>query len=276
MIDLHTHTTASDGCATPAELVAQAVEAGLTVIGVTDHDTTAAVALVTDLARGSGIRVIPGIEVTAVWNAVDVHVLGYFVPPDSPVLSGFLEAQRDDRVRRVRVMADRLAALGMQVDVEPIIEASRADQAVGRPLLARALVERGYVADVVEAFDRFLGTRRPAYEPRRGAAPWDVVERIAAAGGVASLAHPGLLGMDMLVEEMIRRGLPAIEVYHPDQSVEQVERYHELAERHGLAITGGSDYHGDVTHGARLGEVRLPASDFGVLEARAVGARERR
>ncbi len=259
MIDLHTHTTASDGRSTPAELVQEAVRAGVTIIAVTDHDTLAAVPAVADLAARAGIRVVSGIEITAVFNAVDVHVLGYFVPPESRVLAGFLETQREDRVRRVRAMGDRLAALGMPVAVESIVAAARADHAVGRPMLARALVDGGYVADIGEAFDRFLGSGRPAYEPRCGATPWEVVERIAAAGGIASLAHPGLLGLDALVEEMIERGLPAIEAYHPDHSDEQVDFYRGIAERCRLAVTGGSDYHGDDAHGSRIGQVSLPA-----------------
>ena len=156
MIDLHLHTTASDGRCTPAELVERAARAGLTVMAVTDHDTTAAVDDVAAAGRVRGIEVVAGIEITTVENGRDVHVLGYFVNPADPQLSGFLARQRAQRIERVTAVGDRLARLGMPIDVAPLLAPAKADggRSVGRPQVARAMIAAGYVADSNEAFDR--------------------------------------------------------------------------------------------------------------------------
>ncbi len=270
MIDLHTHTTASDGRSTPVELVRQAHAAGITVLGVTDHDTTAGVPAVVAAAAAYGITVVPGIEITAVDGGQDVHVLGYFIDPASAPLMDFLAAQRADRVRRALAIADKLAALGCAIDTAPLLAGGAADQVVARPQIAAALVGAGHVATTEEAFDRLIGEGRPAYVPRRGAAPAEVVALVARAGGLASLAHPGLLGRDDLVPGLAAAGLPAIEVYHSDHDETAQAHYRALAARHGLAVTGGSDFHGDGGHRhAALGSIALPEEDYRRLCARA-------
>jgi predicted metal-dependent phosphoesterase TrpH len=270
LIDLHTHTTASDGRLAPAALARQAHLAGITVLGVTDHDTTEGVPAVAAAAVAYGLAVVPGIEITAVHEGRDVHVLGYFVDPASPALADFLAAQRADRVRRALDIAGRLAALGCPIDTAPLVARGDADGVVARPLIAAALVEAGHVATIAEAFDRLIGEGQPAYVPRRGAAPADVVAIVARAGGVASLAHPGLLGRDDLIPALAAAGLPAIEVYHSDHDEEAQARYRGLAGRFGLAVTGGSDFHGDDAHRhAALGSVALPEADYRRLRARA-------
>jgi predicted metal-dependent phosphoesterase TrpH len=269
MVDLHLHTNASDGRCSPAELVARASAAGITVLSVVDHDTFDAQPDVARHAATAGLRAVTGIEITAVWNGIDVHVLGYFLDPPSADLRRFLERQREDRVRRVQAMLDRLRALGVPVPFEDVVVpvGSRPPHAIGRPQVARAMVRAGHVANIHEAFDRYLAEGQPAFVPRSGSAPADVVRLIVASGGIASLAHPGLLGRDELIPALATAGMQAIEVYHPDHSPEVVACYSAIAQRCGLAVTGGSDYHGEQTHGAPLlGRVTLPSKDFERLD----------
>jgi hypothetical protein len=270
MMDLHLHTNASDGRCSPRELVARASEASLSVISVVDHDTFAAQSEVAAVAAAAGLRVISGIEITAVWRGIDVHILGYYLDPAGEDLARFLERQREDRVRRVKVMLDRLRALGLSVDFEEVLVpvGDRAPHAIGRPQVARALVRAGYVADAREAFDRYLAEGQPGFVPRSGATPAGVVRLVVAAGGIASLAHPGLLDRDELIPGLVAAGMQAIEVYHPDHSPGIVAHYLGVAQRCRLAVTGGSDYHAEETHGASLlGRVTLPPADFECLEA---------
>lgn len=265
------HTTASDGRLSPAELVARASAAGLTTIAVTDHDTVAAIAEVTALASALDIRVVTGIEITATDDGRDVHMLGYFFDAESVPLADLLRRQRALRVQRVRDIGARLGALGMPVDVDVVLSdaAARPGSSVGRPQLARALVRAGYVASVTDAFELWLASGRPAFLPREGPGPADVVAAIHDAGGVASMAHPGVTRRDELIGPLCERGLDAIEVYHSDHTPEDTQTYRRIAERYGALVTGGSDFHGDGTRRAMLGVIRLPPEDFAKLEAKA-------
>ena len=272
MIDLHLHTTASDGRCEPVELVRRAWGAGIHVLSVADHDTVAALPEIASVAATYGIESIPGIEITAVVGERDVHMLGYFFDPDSPVLTKFLEDQRADRVRRVREMADKLASLGKPIDVERLTQpsATKPGRSVGRPLVAWALVRAGHVADVRQAFDQLIGEGRPAYVARHGRTPADVLDIIHESGGIASLAHPGLLGHDELIPDLARHGLTAIEAYHSDHDTTATGHYLAVAAQYGLAVTGGSDYHGDAGHRRDgLGVVELPEEHYRVLLDRA-------
>ena len=276
MIDLHLHTTASDGRLSPAQLVARAAAAGLTTISVTDHDTVAAIAEATDVAAIAKIRVVPGIEITAVDQERDVHMLGYFFDPASATLAALLERQRALRVSRVREIAARLDVLGMPVDVETVLRsaAARPGSSVGRPQLARELTKAGYVSSVQEAFDAWLAAGRPAFVPRTGPSPATVVDAVHEAGGVASMAHPGVTGRDDLIRPLVDRGLDAIEVYHSDHSPQEEQSYQGIARQLGILVTGGSDFHGEEPAGVRsrrgtLGVVSLPAEAFAALEAKA-------
>ena len=270
------HTTASDGRLTPVELVARAAAAGLTTISVTDHDTVAAIDEVTAAARQSGIRVIPGIEITAIDDGRDVHMLGYLFDKESPRLSELLVSQRALRVSRVRELAARLASLNMHIDVDKVLAAAaaRPGSSVGRPQLARELVRAGLVESVQQAFDQWLATGKPAFVPRTGPSPATVIETIHAAGGVASFAHPGVTKRDDLIAPLIDRGLDAIEVYHSDHTPEDVAVYRHLATRLNALITGGSDFHGEdppsaEAAGGRPGKParssRRHRSTFGVI-----------
>ena len=282
MIDLHLHTTESDGWLSPAELVARASAAGLTTISVTDHDTVAAIAEVTDVARGVAIRVVSGIEITAIDDGRDVHMLGYFFDPASASLAVVLQQQRALRVARLREIGARLAALGMVVDVESVLlaAAARPGSSVGRPQVARELTRAGYVKSVQEAFDKWLATGRPAFIPRTGPSPAAIVDAIHDAGGLASMAHPGVTKRDELIAPLVDCGLDAIEVYHSDHTLEDQHQYQLLCHRYRLLVSGGSDFHGNDPGGLSagtlakagratrgiLGAVSLPAEAFAALE----------
>jgi hypothetical protein len=265
LIDLHTHTTASDGRSTPVELVALAAAAGVTVLSVTDHDTVAGCEAVEAACEAAGIEFVPGIEITAVLEGADVHVLGYFIDRRSPMLRAFLAEQRRRRVDRVREMIARLAAHGIQLDADAILQPAVDDdtRSAGRPWIARALVAGSHVATTQEAFDRWLARGRPAFVPRLAAPPSDVFRRIHDAGGVASLAHPGLLRRDPWLPGFVDTGADAIEVYHTEHDAGATAHYLAFARRFNLRITGGSDYHGDQSHGAPApGSVSLPREEY--------------
>jgi 3',5'-nucleoside bisphosphate phosphatase len=269
VIDLHLHTTASDGLLVPAALVARAAAAGLTIIAVTDHDTVGGLVEAVDVGRTRGVRVIAGIEMTAVEDDNDIHVLGYFIDPDNDILAGFLREQREGRIRRVREIGERLRSLSVPVDVDALIAtADLGSRSIGRPAIADALVASGQAVDRTDAFTRLLGRGRPGFVPRRGVSAAAVIDTIHTAAGIASLAHPGISASDSLVEALTGKGLDAIEVWHSDHSSDQQRHYSTLADRLGLAKSGGSDFHGDgVHHAARLGAVLLPEPEFQRLEA---------
>ncbi|MBA3887670.1 MAG: PHP domain-containing protein [Acidobacteria bacterium] len=270
MIDLHLHTTASDGRLEPRELVARVCAAGITVMSVTDHDTVAGFAEARAAAAAQGLTLVTGIEITAVERARDIHVLGYFFDPGNEELARFLEAQRADRLRRLVEIAGRLASLGHPIEVGPLTEraARRPGTSVGRPQIADALVAAGHATDRNDAFDRLIGAGCPAYVPRRGASPEEVIALVGRSGGIASLAHPGIVRNDELIPRLAAAGLRALEARHSDHDAPTERHYRALAKTHGLEVTGGSDFHGDSSHQpAALGAVTLPAEDFERLRA---------
>jgi 3',5'-nucleoside bisphosphate phosphatase len=278
VIDLHLHTTASDGRLRPLALVALAADVGLRVVSVTDHDTVAGLAEAREAAEAHGLRLVNGIEITAVDRGRDIHVLGYFFDASDVSLARFLECQRAARIERAREIAVRLESLGCAIDLDALLAAtpSASGRSVGRPLVADALVAAGHAVDRRDAFDRLLGDNRPAFVPRCGPDVARVVEAIASAGGVASLAHPGLVGVDDRIPGYAESGLLAIEVRHRDHSPSDEARYRQLAGTLDLAMSGGSDFHGehDSRDGAVSGpgSVTLSAEDFAALEARRLPA----
>jgi predicted metal-dependent phosphoesterase TrpH len=281
----------------PAQLVARVAAAGITTMSVTDHDTVAGLAEVGAEASARGIRLVPGIEITSVADGRDVHMLGYFFDQTSAALLTFLEGQRALRVSRVREIGARLAGLGMPIDVEALVTtaATRPGTSVGRPQIARAMVAAGHVRSVQDAFDRWLATGLPAFVPRTGPSPAEVVDVIHAAGGVASMAHPAVTRRDDLIAPLAGHGLDAIELYHSDHQPEDVQEYRSLSQRLGMLVSGGSDFHGDPStpptagilpgpsaslraggsrsHRNTLGVILLPPDDFAALERRAAEKR---
>jgi predicted metal-dependent phosphoesterase TrpH len=264
------HTTASDGRLSPSALVARAGAVGLTTISVTDHDTVAALAEVRHHTLAAGMTLVQGIEVTAVHRERDVHVLGYFFDESDPEFARFLTIQRSQRIERLRQIVAVLGRLGKVIDVDALIAevARRPGASVGRYAIGRALVHLGHVTSVQEAFDNYLGSGRAAFVPRVGPTPAEVVAAIHAAGGIASLAHPGITKQPDLVGPMAEAGLDAIEAYHTDHTPEMRDEALVIAKRFDLLVSGGSDYHGDEER-RPIGVVTLPPADFEALVARA-------
>ena len=274
MIDLHLHTTASDGRLTADELVARAATAGLTVMAVTDHDTVASCAEIVTRARQHGIDAITGIEITAVEDGRDVHMLGYFIDIEDRGLAEFLVSQRQTRLDRVRGIAARLTEFGLPVDVEPVLHAAAdAGRSVGRPQIADAMIASGYVANRREAFDVWLAGGRPAFIPRQGATPERVIDIVHRARGLVSLAHPGRTALtDDRIRNLVIAGLDALEVYHSDHDAALVSRYAALADDLRVLRTGGSDFHADPSSSLQIGGSSLPLEHWERLRASAAAA----
>jgi 3',5'-nucleoside bisphosphate phosphatase len=272
LIDLHTHTTESDGTLSPAELMGAAASIGLEAIAITDHDTFSGHDAAIPEAVKRGVNLLCGIEISTAWEQPKertVHLLGYFLtsPPTSEFrawLAG-IQVARKDRNRR---LVARLRELGMNIELQEVEALGR--NMTGRPHFARVMVTKGYARDIRDAFDRFLDESAIAYVYRDEPMFEEAVHRVTAAGGLASLAHPIRLdSRDVLEEErtigkMVEMGLPAIEVWHSDHSATDTLRYLKLAQKFGLHTTGGSDFHGDVKPDVSLGQLNIPRS---VLEA---------
>lgn len=275
MIDLHLHTTASDGRHAPTDLVNRAANAGIRVMSVTDHDTIAGLQDARHAAEAAGITFIDGVELTAVHLGRDIHILAYFIDIASPTLIEFLQTQRDRRTHRVREIAGRLAAIGAPIDVDALLDrvASRPGSSAGRPLIASALVKAGHAWSSQDAFDRFLGTGQVAFVPRVGPTPIEVVELVHREGGLASMAHPGVTKQPTVMAALVAAGLDAIEVYHSDHTVEMRRDLQAFVTTHHLLATGGSDFHGDDERDRPLGGVTLPKAELARLET---AARRRR
>lgn len=256
-IDLHTHTTASDGTLSPTELVRLARGAGLAAVAVTDHDTVDGLGEALEAGRALGLEVVPGIEISAEFQPGTMHMLGYFIHPDRPVFAEKLRVLQEARRDRNPIIAEKLNALGLAVTMDEVRAAAGGEQ-VGRPNFARVLLDKGYVSSMGEAFDRYLTKGGPAYVDKFRLSPADSVELIHQAGGLAVLAHPFTLGLgeqvlETFVADLAACGLDGLEVYYPEHDPDQTRACLELAARHGLAVTGGSDFHGDNKPEVALG-----------------------
>ena len=243
--DFHTHSHHSDGVLTPTDLIRCAGANGVRSLALTDHDTTAGVAEAQRAGEAIGVRVIPGVELSAdLPDGGDAHILGYFPSVEQPRLQAQLARYREGRTSRGRKMLAKLAALGMPLRWERVLEIA-GEAAVGRPHVAQALVEGGHVGSVREAFDRYLHTGGPADAAREKVPPAEAIALIRESGGVAALAHPSFLpDADSAVAALAAAGLEGLEVYYKNYTPEEVERFRALADAHGLVPTGGSDYHG--------------------------------
>ncbi len=242
-IDLHTHSTASDGLLSPEQLVAEAAARGVGLLALSDHDTVAGVDAALAAGRRASVEVWPAVELSCDVAEGEVHMLGYFVDHTLPWFLAILDRLRAGRAERASRMVARLKALGVPIAMRRVEELA-AGGAVGRPHIARAMVEAGHVEEAAEAFDRYIGRFGPAYVERVKLTPADAVALIRAAGGLAVLAHPGWGLQDAMIPELAEAGLDGIEAYYPDHSPDDVERYRAAARRHGLLVTGGTDFHG--------------------------------
>ncbi|MCJ7747378.1 MAG: PHP domain-containing protein [Desulfobacterales bacterium] len=268
-VDLHIHTTASDGVMSPSEIVRYAKAKGLQAIAITDHDTIEG--LEEGLLEGERIdfEVIPGIEISAEHSPGSMHLLGFFLDIHHPLLNerlGYLQKARAERNPKI---VDRLNRLGIELTYEEVLKASGGGQ-VGRPHFAQVLLEKNYVRSFQEAFERFLKKGAPAYVDKFRFKAKEAIHFINEAKGVAVLAHPNTLNMngyselENLILRLTEEGLRGIEVYYPEHSVLEVAQYKTLAERYGLLMTGGTDYHGIEKNGLDIGvgrgDMRLPYS----------------
>lgn len=263
--DLHTHTTASDGLRTPSQLVAEARAAGLAAIGLTDHDTVDGVAEAIE-AASTDLMVIPGIELSATVGAAEAHILGYFVDPASDALLIALADFRGQREARMRRFAVRLTELGLPVAYDEVLAESGAGS-VGRPHLARVLVRRGYVTDIAEAFERYLAFGRPGFIEKDDVTAETCIALIRNAGGVAVLAHPfGTGDPEGLAVRLMAAGLGGLEVEYGAYDEPRRGILRDIAARHDLVATGGSDYHGpEHREHNRLGDGLVPMSTVAAL-----------
>lgn len=268
-VDLHSHTTASDGTLAPRELVRLAARHGVRVLAVTDHDSTGGIAEATDEARKvPPLEIVPGLEINCDVPGAELHVLGYCLDWEAAWFQEFLGAQREERRQRVHRIAARLAELGMPIDPADVFALVQEGSA-GRPHVAQVMVDRGYVKSVREAFDRFLSASGPANVPRKRFTPVEAVRIIRRARGVPVLAHPGLANRDELIPELVEAGLLGIETFYPEHSAGQITAYREMCRRLGLIATGGSDFHGPSVGGARHpGLQPVPESAWQELQGR--------
>jgi hypothetical protein len=264
-IDLHVHTSASDGKFSPSEIVQEALRAGMSAIAITDHDTLGGIAEALAAARGSSLEVIPGVEISTDAPSSEVHILGYFVDQDDPTLIRWLHDFQDSRVDRARRILARLSRMGLPLSLGRVEEMANGGS-LGRPHIAGAMVERGYVSTIHEAFDRYIGPNRPAYVPRRKVTPVEAIQLVRGARGVPVLAHPRLVRQ--LVPGLAAHGLKGIEAYYAGYRTEDTGELLDLALKHGLIATGGSDFHGEeVKPDSRLGGVAVPSQALADLRA---------
>jgi 3',5'-nucleoside bisphosphate phosphatase len=267
-IDLHLHSTFSDGTFAPEEVARRAKLAGLAAVSLTDHDTVAGCERMAAACAEQRLDFIPGTELTADLEEIELHILGYFINPGHAPLLTALNHFQDVRVQRIHDIASRLNELGVSLTAEAVFQVANC-RSPGRPHVARALVEGGFCATFDEAFERFLKKDRPAWVPKFKVSAAAAIQLIHAAGGAAVLAHPVLNRCDHLIPALAAAGLDGIEVLHTKHSPTDTARYTALARGHGLLTTGGSDCHGLNKGKPLIGTVRVPHALLEPLRLRA-------
>ena len=270
-VDLHSHSTASDGAFPPAEVVTHASRAGLSALALTDHDTVAGVAEARAAGEALGVRVIAGVELSAMDGEREIHLLGLHLERPE-VIEGELAAFRDTRRTRAEEMVARLNALSIPVTMD-LVMAEAGGGAIGRPHVARAIVRGGWVRDQREAFDRYLGAGKPAFVAKHHLTVADAIQLVHEAGGIAVFAHPGRDGVRARVEPLVPLGLDGLEVKHPSHSAEDVARLGALTDHFGMVPSGGSDWHGALEGPRVIGNQKVPAEWLERQEARAAEVR---
>ncbi len=259
-VDLHIHSTASDGKLSPEAIVSKAAEVGLTVMSLTDHDSVEGVLPALEAAKAfPELRVIPGVEISTDMPYGQAHVLGYFIDYTSNELKSALERFRNSRQRRAREMIIKLRDLGIDIDRQRVQEIA-GDGSIGRPHIAQVMLEKGYIMSFTEAFDKYIGQGGPAYVEREKMTPVEAAEMIVRAKGLPVLAHPfTVTDPEVTVIELKPAGLVGIEAYYKDYSADEIENLVSMAEKYDLITTGGTDYHGlDNSNEIMLGSVDVP------------------
>lgn len=243
--DLHIHTTASDGRLSPGQVIEEAIRAGLSEIAITDHDTVDGLLDIYKNRRAvKQLAIIPGIEFSTDLPGHEVHILGYGIDIFSSILREQLARLLADRSTRAQKMVAKLNNLGYSIEYDRVLELSGKTSSIGRPHIARALLEKGYFSTISEVFAAVLDKNCPAYVPHYKMDIKTVLEVIKAAGGRSVLAHPGLIGGDCIVEDIINAGVDGLEAYHPTHNTKQISKYLAMAQKYNLLVTGGSDFHG--------------------------------
>ncbi|MGD1118134.1 MAG: PHP domain-containing protein [Dehalococcoidales bacterium] len=259
-VDLHIHSTASDGKLTPEEIIAKAVELEINIISLTDHDSIGGVVRALEAAKKHhGLTFIPGVEISTDLSDGEAHILGYFIDYHDPELEKALVQFRDSRLNRGRGMVARLASLGINIEWERV-QAIAGDGAIGRPHIARAMLEKGYIATFEEAFEKYIGHGGPAYVEREKMTPEEAVALVVRARGLPVLAHPFTVkDPEAMVQQLKPAGLVGIEAYYKDNTPENTVETLKLAQRYGLIATGGTDYHGiGDDEEVMMGDVEVP------------------
>ncbi|NLO08080.1 MAG: PHP domain-containing protein [candidate division WS1 bacterium] len=258
--DLHIHSICSDGTQTPEEIVAEAIQKKLTAIALADHDTVAGVETAMNAARGSDLRVIPAAEISTEYQKTEVHILGYWIKLDDEQLHEKFRYVREARRLRAEEIVRKLRSLGIEITLEDVVAQSDG-VTLGRPHVAQALMAKGYIKGVQEAFDRYLGRDRPAFVPRYKLSPYEAVESIRDARGCPVLAHPGLGVSDRVIDGLIEAGIQGLEAYHNHHTPSNTRRVLRIAQERGLLVTGGTDSHGPGgSHPVAVGDVDVPDS----------------
>jgi transcription antitermination factor NusB len=257
LADLHVHTSCSDGTLSPEDVVREASRVGIHTIAITDHDTVAGVKIAQECASKYDIYVVPALELSGYYGPSDLHILGFFVDIENPVLCAKIEELYNDRVKRIYEIVEKLQALKVSVTAEDVFELSE-NASPGRMHVADALCRKGFCDSYQEAFQTYISDSGPAYVPKKTITPYEAIELVITAGGVPALAHPGLTKKDELIPSLVDSGLQGIEVYYPAQSPEQQAKYLRITKKYGLLATGGSDFHGERKPDVPLGKVTIP------------------
>lgn len=256
--DLHIHSRLSDGTDSPEEIVAMAKAGGLTAISITDHDMTDGIEPARALGKEVGLELIPGIEFTTDSTGTELHILGYFINYQDPQFMAALEKIQADRVNRIYRIVDKLKELNIAIEADDVFALS-GKKAPGRPHVARAMIKKGFVSSFKEAFNRYLDSRGPAYVPHFKMLPNETIQLITSCGGIAVFAHPAVSNCDQLIPGLMADGLKGIEAYYSGHRPDQTEHYLGLAQKYGLLVTGGSDYHGENSgREIKLGQFNIP------------------
>lgn len=256
-VDLHAHSTASDGSRAPADVVREAKRICLAALALTDHDTLDGIAEATATGAELGVRIVPGVELSAVEGDVETHILGLHLS-DTREMEAQLVALREMRRSRAERMVQRLNDLGVRIEFVSVLEQA-AGGAIGRPHVARAMIAEGWAVDFRDAFERYLGNGRPAYVSKERLAVTDAIGLIHRAGGIAVLAHPSHSGTRERVAAFVEQGIDGIEVRHPSHSADDTARLGALVDHFSLVPSGGSDWHGAAEGPRTLGMMRVPA-----------------